>query len=290
MVCSFGDMLRVPTNSGRSQIRSLEQARAQGASVTAIATPQEAITLAQQHTDKTIVFFAAGFETTMAPIAALIDQGVPNNLKLLLAGRRTWPAVQMLLQSPHNQLNALIAPGHVATIMGTNEWWFAVKDYHLPLAVAGFTLDSLLPAIYSVCVQYLQHTPMLHNCYAQVVHEEGNPRARTLLNKVFSIENASWRGIGEIPASGFRLKPDYHNLDAYSIFAQLIAGIETTEQSMPKGCDCDRVILGQRSPLDCKLYQTACTPAQPVGPCMVSDEGACHIWWQNGIRLNAATH
>jgi len=282
-IITFGDMLRVPTNIGRTKINSLEQARAHGGTVIPISSPQEAIAYANNHNDQEVVFFAAGFETTSAPIAAMIEQGLPDNLSLLLALKRTWPIVHELLKSEDSRIDGLIAPGHVATIMGSNEWNFVNAEFSLPCAIGGFTDTSLLAAIYSVVKQKITHNINLENCYNIVVQKNGNSRAKSIISSYFDISDANWRGVGVIPKSGYELKQSYSHIDANKKHQQLKPE-STQNDQMPPGCDCSAVILGKLSPLECKLYETACTPATPIGPCMVSDEGACHIWWLSGQR------
>jgi hydrogenase expression/formation protein HypD len=283
IVVAFGDMLRVPINAPKGEVRSLAEARARGADVRPIASPQEAVALAATAA-KPVVFFVAGFETTTAPVAAMLAQGVPGNLSVLLAARLTWPAVDMLLQDPDARLDALIAPGHVAAVMGAAEWGFVAEKYHLPVAVAGFSANSLLAALYSVLRQKLENKVFLDNCYPELVAPEGNSRAQALLAQVMHVTDANWRGIGVIPGSGFALRPAYTQYDARARFA-LTA--QAKARDMPPGCDCAAVVLGKKQPDQCRLYGRACTPQAPVGPCMVSDEGACHIWWQAGTRAAA---
>jgi hydrogenase expression/formation protein HypD len=234
-----------------------------------------------------VVFFAAGFETTTAPVAAMLAQGVPDNLSVLLAGRLTWPAVAMLLQTGRAAFDALIAPGHVATVMGPEEWQFVPEQYMLPTAIAGFTAESLLAAIWSVLRQRLEGRCFLDNCYPELVRPGGNPTARRQLASVMQVVDAPWRGIGSIPASGFALREAYRAQDAETRFPPP-GGVRKRAGEMPPGCDCARVVLGEIYPDACRLYGRACTPRSPIGPCMVSDEGACRIWWSNGTR--AAAH
>lgn len=282
---AFGDMLRVPANVPKGQPRSLEAARAAGADVVPIASPAEAWRLAETHPDRTIVFFAAGFETTMAPVAAAISQGVPENLSLLISGRRTWPVVKLLLGGGDVGFEALIAPGHVATVMGSQEWRFVSADHGLPTAVAGFTAEHLLAALVEVLEQHARQAPALANRYPEAVRPDGNPTGRTVLEQVFVIEDAPWRGIGVVPASGYTLRDSAH--DARVRFAHLVQTDRKHAGAMPPGCRCADVVLGRTAPTGCPLYGTACTPSDPVGPCMVSDEGACHIWWASGKRRAA---
>ncbi|MDD5034260.1 MAG: hydrogenase formation protein HypD [Methylococcaceae bacterium] len=284
IVVSFGDMLRVPVNVPRGEIRSLEQAKAAGADVRPIASPRDAVRIAHAHPEKTVVFHAVGFETTLAPIAAMIEEGLPENLYLLMSGRLTWPAVAMLLDSGAPGLDALIAPGHVSTIMGPEEWNFVSEQHRIPTAIAGFTPDSLLAAVHSVLMQWLNRAPQLENCYPQAVKPGGNTTARRCLADCFEVVTANWRGIGQIPASGFDLKPTFAAHNARLRFPAHAEQARRHAGEMPPGCECASVVLGKISPVQCRIYGLTCTPRNPVGPCMVSDEGACRIWWAAGVR------
>lgn len=281
---AFGDMLRVPVNVSRGEANSLSAARAQGADIRPIASPLEVIALARHLAPRPVVFFAAGFETTMAPVAAMLAEAdLPANLFILLAGRRTWPAVEFLLNAGTPCFEAMLAPGHVAAIMGANEWRFVAEQHAQPVSVAGFSADSLITGLYTVLQRKLNHEAALDNAYPSVVKPDGNPQAQALLTQAFDIEDAHWRGIGSIPASGYRLAPRHAARDAAQHFPirqdeRLRAG------QMPPGCDCASVLLAQKTPDQCRLYGTGCTPEHPIGPCMVSDEGACHIWWAAGKR------
>jgi len=287
IVLAFGDMLRVPANVPKGEPASLEQARGAGADVRAIATPLEAVRIARAHPERPVVFFAAGFETTTAPVAAMLLAGPPGsppgNLSVLLSGRRTWPAVAMLLESGQPSFDALLAPGHVATVMGAEEWRFVPERHAMPAAVAGFTPDSLLAATYSVLRQVVEGRCFLDNCYPQAVRADGNPLAQEQMARVLDVVDASWRGIGTIPRSGYRLKPAFAAHDARLRFPTA-DGVRKRAGRMPPGCDCAQVVLGRIYPDQCRLYGRACTPRAPVGPCMVSDEGACRIWWASGKR------
>ena len=284
IVAAFGDMLRVPCNAPKAEPRSLEQAKAAGGDVRPVSSPEEVLAIAADNPGHQVVFFAAGFETTTAPVAGLIAQGLPDNLSVLLSGRLTWPAVALLLDSGTPGFDALVAPGHVSTVMGPEEWEFVAEQHGIPAAVAGFTTDSLLAAFYSVLRQVIEKRPFLDNCYPAVAQPGGNPTAKAVLAQVMDVSDANWRGIGVIPRSGFTLKNELAGIDARERF-----GIEPEEDrkragEMPPGCDCARVVLGKIYPNECILYGRACTPRKPIGPCMVSDEGACRIWWASGVR------
>ena len=284
ILVAFGDMLRVPVNVAKKEVRSLEQARANGADVRPIASPAEAVSIARENSDKKIIFFAAGFETTTAPVAAMISEGLPDNLLILLSGRLTWPAVAMLLESDQPGFDGLIAPGHVSTVMGPEEWQFVADKHNIPVAIAGFEPESMLAALYSVLRQKLDNRIFLDNCYQEVVHEGGNVTAKQFLDTTMNVVNSNWRGIGVIPESGFSLKPKYANHDARLQFKDYSDNTRRRIGEMPAGCDCAKVVLGKIYPDQCRLYGSACNPETPIGPCMVSDEGACHIWWLTNRR------
>lgn len=284
ILVAFGDMLRVPVNVPKNEPRSLVEAQAAGADVRPIASPTEAKHIAEQNPDRRVVFFAAGFETTTAPVAALLAEGIPDNLFILLSGRLTWPAVAMLLDSGTPGFDALVAPGHVSTIMGPEEWLFVVDRHHLPAAVAGFTPESLLAAFYSVLRQLQSGELFLDNCYPEVAHAGGNTTAIRLLSETLDVVDANWRGIGIIPSSGYALKPQYALHDARLQFPDHSHPDRRRAGQMPPGCDCAQVVLGKIYPNQCRLFGSACTPRHPIGPCMVSDEGACRIWWAGGVR------
>jgi len=283
---AFGDMLRVPVNSPKREPRSLEQAKAAGADIRPIASPIDAVRIAKEDPARLVVFFAAGFETTTAPVAAMLAEGVPDNLLVLLSGRLTWPAVALLLDSGTPGFDALIAPGHVSTIMGPEEWEFVVDKHDIPAAVAGFTPESLLAAMYSVLRQLGENRHFLDNCYPEVVRPGGNVEARRQLDQVMNVVDANWRGIGIIPKSGFALREAYAAHDARERFRSYADESRKRVGEMPPGCDCAKVVLGKIYPNQCRLYGAACTPRKPIGPCMVSDEGACRIWWSSGCRDN----
>jgi hydrogenase expression/formation protein HypD len=277
-------MLRVPVNVSKGDVRSLEQAKAAGADVRPIASPLDAVRIARENPGRVVVFFAAGFETTTAPVAGMVAEGLPDNLQVLLSGRLTWPAVAMLLDSGEPGFDALVAPGHVSTVMGPEEWEFVTDKHGVPAAVAGFTPESLLAATYSVLRQFLDGKIFVDNCYPELVRPGGNSAARRQLEQTMDVVDASWRGVGIIPSSGFALKPELAAHDARVQFPGYDEENRKRKGQMPPGCDCARVVLGKIYPNECILYGRACTPRRPIGPCMVSDEGACRIWWSTGVR------
>jgi hydrogenase expression/formation protein HypD len=284
ILVAYGDMLRVPVNVPRAQARSLEAARAQGADIRPVASPTEAAQIARDNPQRPVIFFAAGFETTTAPTAALLVEGAPDNLFILLSGRLTWPAVAMLLDSGTPGFDALVAPGHVATIMGPEEWQFVVDRHGIPGAVAGFTPESLLAAMYSTLRQKIEGRVFLDNCYPEVAHPGGNRLAQQHIRQTMDVSDANWRGVGIIPASGFFLNEQQRAHDARVQFPSYADDARKRAGEMPPGCDCAKVVLGKIYPNECRLFGVACKPRHPIGPCMVSDEGACRIWWSGGMR------
>ena len=289
ILVAFGDMLRVPVNVKKNKTRTLAEAKAQGADIRPIASPTDAVKIAKQNPDMPVVFFAAGFETTTAPVAAMLVEGVPDNLSVLLSGRLTWPAVAMLLDSGEAGFDALVAPGHVATVMGPEEWQFVVDRHNMPAAIAGFTTESLLAAMYSVLRQLIDGRNFLDNCYPDLVRKGGNPSARAQLKKAFNVGAAKWRGVGIVANSGYSIRDEYQQHDARRHFPDYADDARKRAGEMPPGCDCAGVVLGKIYPNECRLYGKACVPRNPIGPCMVSDEGACRIWWANGLRETAET-
>lgn len=286
ILVAFGDMLRVPVNAPKREPRSLEQARAAGGDIRPVASPTEAVRIATENPSRRVVFFAAGFETTTAPVAAMLAEGAPENLLVLLSGRLTWPAVAMLLDSEKPGFDALIAPGHVSTVMGPEQWQFVVDKHNIPAAVAGFRPDTLLAAMYSVLRQLQDDKRFLDNCYKEVVRPGGNRAAQRQLDDVMRVVDANWRGVGIIPDSGYALRESFAAHDARRQFPSYADESRKRVGEMPPGCDCARVVLGKIYPNQCRLYGLACTPRRPIGPCMVSDEGACRIWWSSGYREN----
>jgi hydrogenase expression/formation protein HypD len=171
--------------------------------------------------------------------------------------------------------------------MGPEEWRFVVERHNIPAAVAGFTTESLLAAIYSVIRQLLDQRYFLDNCYPELVRSGGNPSARRYLQQAFTIDDANWRGVGSIANSGYLLAGQYAHHDVHKHFPDHATDIRKRAGKMPPGCECAGVVLGRIYPNECPLYGKACVPRNPIGPCMVSDEGACRIWWAAGKRQAA---
>lgn len=279
-LAAYGDLLRVPFRAPVRGARTLEECRESGARLHVVASPSEVREIARANARDRVVFFSAGFETTTAPLAALVAGGLPGNLTLLLSHKRTSPAVRALLESGEPGFDALIAPGHVSAVTGAGEWRFVAEEFALPVAVCGFHDLSLLLGIRDLSAMVARGEAALRNHYAQVVRPEGNAAALRVMGEVLEWCDAEWRGVGVLPASGYRLAPAFAHLDARARFG--LPPPEPGSSPMPEECACHHVVMGRKTPADCPLFGTRCTPRDPVGPCMVSDEGACRIWHRYG--------
>ncbi len=271
-VLTYGDMMRVPVRMN-GNVTSLEKARATGAKVRVVTSPLDALSIATKSSED-FVFFSVGFETTTAPLAGLLERGVPDNLKILTAHKLTPPALDLLIKDEDVMLDGILAPGHVSTITGSMEWRRFAEEYGIPTVIAGFTPGQILEAIYRLVLQIKNGEAKLENVYRGIVTEHGNTRAKMLMEKHLYIDKAWWRGIGEIEKSGFYLKS--RDIDAVHFYG---LEVKNEENDMLPGCSCKDVVLGKKLPKDCPLFGKACTPDDPKGPCMVSSEGACSAWF-----------
>ncbi len=276
IVCSFGDMVRVPGVG-----RSLDAARADGCDVRTVLSVDEAVRLARASA-REVVFFAVGFETTAPMTAAAALDSPPGNFSLLVSHKRIPPAMAALLDLPNTGVAGFLAPGHVSTIIGTAgyEPWLAAR--RVPIVVGGFEPLDILYAIALLLRQLRDDVSRIENGYPRAVDAQGNPAAQRLLAQVFEVCDASWRGIGALSASGYRLRPAFDRLDARARF-DVGDVVEPTNQGL---CRCPDVLTARAAPSDCPLFGSRCTPLSPVGPCMVGAEGACAIWFRyEGERL-----
>ncbi|MGV8073127.1 MAG: hydrogenase formation protein HypD [Syntrophobacteraceae bacterium] len=271
--CSFGDMLRVPGTSG-----DLLTAKANGADVRMVYSPLDAVKIAQAHPDREVVFFAVGFETT-APANAMAvyqahKQGL-RNLSLLVAQVLVPPALEALLASPQRRIQGLLAAGHVCTVMGYREYEPIAQRYGLPIVVTGFEPLDIMQGIF-MCVKQLEYgRAEVENQYARSVRPEGNTAAQQLIRNVFSVTNQKWRGLGEIPCSGLRLREEYSDYDADLRFK--LSGLKVSESEF---CQSGLVLQGIITPMECPAFGNRCTPEQPLGAPMVSSEGACAAYYR----------
>jgi len=270
VLVSFGDMLRVPGTH-----TSLEGLRAQGAEVRVVYSPLDAVELARATPDKHLVFFGVGFETTMPATALAIQSAARyglDNFSVCCVHKTMPAALKALLSSGEVRVSGLLCPGHVTTIIGTGAYNFIPADFGLPCAVTGFEPVDMLLGIESILGQLKEGKAFVDNVYTRAVSVPANPKARELLAAVFAPDDAAWRGLGVIPGSGVKIRESYARFDARARFPQVW---EHLTPPPPSACRCGEVLRGVMRPAACPLFAQACTPAQPLGPCMVSTEGAC---------------
>lgn len=273
IVTTFGDLMRVPGSNS-----TLAKEKARGADVRIVYSMFDAVNIAQDNPDKEVVFCAVGFETTIPTIAAgllMADlQGI-KNFTVHTANKLTPPALSALMQTKGVTINGFILPGHVSVITGTQAYSGVFETYHVPSVIAGFEPLDILNAVYRLTAQNRDGLPALENGYKRAVSKKGNVKANQITAQVFETCNAVWRGIGEIPESGMQLKPEFSRFRADKKF-----NIDMIDVPEPKGCACGDILMGLKTPLDCSLYKKKCTPMDPVGPCMVSTEGACAAYYR----------
>ncbi len=270
--CSFGDMLRVPGSD-----KDLFTIKSRGGDVRVVYSPLDALTIAQDNPDKQVVFFGIGFETTAPANAMTVHQarrlGI-TNFSLLVSHVLVPPAIAAIMESPTCRVQAFLAAGHVCSVMGTREYPGLAEKYGVPIVVTGFEPLDLLEGIRRTVVQLEEGRHEVENAYPRAVPEDGNPAARAMLEDVFEVCDRTWRGIGMIPGSGWRLSSRYAEFDAEQRFPT--PGVRVAD---PKACQCGEVLKGVIKPWECKVFGTACTPERPIGTCMVSSEGACAAYF-----------
>ncbi len=271
--CSFGDMMRVPGSHS-----NLLTAKAKGADVRIVLSPLDALKLAEENKNKQVVFFAVGFETTApanAMCAYLAKKRGVSNFSLLVSHVLVPPALHFLLESPGNEVQGFLAAGHVCAITGYSHYHALAKRYLVPMAITGFEPLDILQGLY-LCIQLLENKQCkVVNQYHRCVQENGNVAAMRIVNEVFKIVDRHWRGMGLIPSSGFGLQDAYADYDAALKFP--LSAPSTLKEN---GCISGLVLQGKKRPCDCPLFGKSCTPENPLGAPMVSNEGACSAYYQ----------
>jgi len=269
---SYGDMLRVPGSK-----RDLFNVRASGGDVRIVYSPLDAIKIAQQNPDKEVVFFAIGFETTAPANAMSVFQAKSlalKNYSVLMAHVRVPPAIDAILSSPSNRVQGFLAAGHVSAVMGYWEYPALVQAHHVPIVVTGFEPVDLLRGITAVIHQLEEGRAEMENAYERAVTYEGNRPAQDIINRVFTVCDRKWRGIGVIPASGWKLREDFNEFDAELRFH--VDSIQSEESPL---CIAGEVLQGLKKPHECPAFGIQCTPQNPLGAPMVSAEGACAAYY-----------
>ncbi len=261
IIATYGDLMRVPGTNG-----SLDTC---GGDVRVVQGVHKAVEIAKEVPDKEVVFISVGFETTAPTVAATLLTEPPENFSILCSHRFVPPAMKFLLEQGEAKLDGFMLPGHVCVVTG----YAMYEQFKVPQVVAGFEPEDILLGLYMLVKQAKEGRADVENAYPRAVDRMGNQKAMKMLYEVFEPTDVEWRGFPVIPDSGLKLKPKYEKYDALKKF-----GVEIKHVEKNSACICDKVLRGIRDPTDCKLFGKACTPRKPVGPCMVSHEGACRIW------------
>jgi hydrogenase expression/formation protein HypD len=275
IVATFGDMMRVPGSRG-----SLQEARATGADVRVVYSALDALEIARHNPERPVIFLGIGFETTAPTVAATVLQSEAehiSNFHVFGVHKLTPPATRAILDAGEVRLNGVIGPGHVTTVIGADAWRFLPDEYGIPCAVAGFEPLDILQAVAMLVKMNEEAGSALGNVYRRSVKAEGNRTAQEIMARVFEVSTADWRGFGPIPESGLTLRAEYAHRDATRVFPMEIA-----PAAEPAGCRCGEVLRAVLEPPECPLFGRVCSPRTPVGPCMVSNEGACAAYYRYG--------
>jgi len=284
ILCSYGDMLRVPASKRRSLLR----AKAEGADVRMVYSVDDALRIARDNPGREVVFFAIGFETTTPPTAVALRiakaEGL-RNFSVFCNHVLTPAALNHLLTAAGVDVDGFIGPSHVSSVIGSRPYEYFAETFHRPVVIAGFEPLDVMQAALMAIRQLNEGRAEVENQYIRVVTRDGNAKARAIVDAVFERrESFEWRGLGAVPDSALRIRDAYASFDAEKRF-----GIVTKPAADAKSCECAEILRGAKKPLDCKLFGKGCTPDNPVGSCMVSSEGACAAYWTYGrFRQEAA--
>jgi hydrogenase expression/formation protein HypD len=273
IVTSFGDMIRVPGTRSTLQI-----ARAKGSDIRVVYSVLDALRIARENPNKRVVFIGIGFETTAPTVAAALIQAEMENIKnffVLCLHKICPPIMKAILDLGEVRLNGIICPGHVSAVIGSRPYEFITRDYNIACVVSGFEPLDILQTVAMLVNQIEKENYSVEIAYRRGVKVDGNPQALRLMDQVFEIGDADWRGIGMVPASGLRINRNFRQFDAATIF-----DIKIYPADEPSGCQCGSILRGVSTPIDCGLFGSTCTPEHPIGPCMVSAEGACAAYYQ----------
>ena len=280
ILCTYGDLMRVPA----TKRRSLLKAKASGADVRMVYSTQDVLRIARDNPARQVVFFAIGFETTTPPSAVAVKQAVAEklgNLSVFCNHVLTPPALRAILDSAEPDtvsIDGILGPSHVSTVIGSRPYEFVPQEYDLPIVIAGFEPLDVMQSALLLIRQINAGQARVENQYTRAVTPDGNRKAQRLMQDVFALrERFEWRGLGYLPHSALALAADYAALDAERRFP-----VETEESKDVRGCECPAILRGVKTPTDCRLFGTVCTPENPMGSCMVSSEGACAAYWSYG--------
>ena len=270
LIATYGDMLRVP---GSTRGDNLAKRKALGAKVEIVFSAMDAVELAEKKPELQVVFLGVGFETTAPGTAACIGEAAARKLKnftVLPMLKTVAPALRALIADPEFNVQGFLCPGHVGTIIGSDGFEFLARDYHIPGVISGFEPEDILLSVYMLLKQISEGRAEIENEYRRAVAREGNPAAKAIIDKYLVLSDGLWRGLGKIEKGDLAVRPEYADMDASRRFS-----LDYSEDKQLPGCRCGDVICGKLSPQHCPLFGTVCLPEDPVGPCMVSSEGAC---------------
>ena len=274
IIATYGDMIRVP---GKDSSLETKQAKAD---VKVVLSSEDALQLAKDNPGKTVVFVAVGFETTAPATAVVVKEaaaGAIDNFCILSGHKLVVPAMRALLSEKNHSIDAFLCPGHVSAIIGYGAFAGIVEDFDRPCVVAGFEPVQIIEGLCQICRQLSGGKAELRSVYSAVVTEKGNAAAQQTIDECFEPVDGYWRGLGKIEKSTLKLKDKYARFDTFERF-----GINEEPGKEIKGCRCGEVLCGLIEPTECGLFGRSCTPQEPVGPCMVSSEGACAAWFKYG--------
>ncbi|NLE44127.1 MAG: hydrogenase formation protein HypD [Chloroflexi bacterium] len=277
ILTTFGDMIRVPGSHG-----SLAEAKAQGADVRVVYSPLDALSIAEQNAPRPVAFLGVGFETTAPTVAAAViaaeRQGL-DNFTVCSTHKLTPPATRAILETGEIAIDGIIGPGHVTTVTGSDAWRFLPDDYGVPCSITGFEPVDILRSVLELVKMIASSQPDVVNAYTRSVQPRGNQPAQQAMERVFEVTDVDWRGLGRLTQSGLHLRPAYSRFDALARFP-----VDVAAPCDPPGCRCGDVLRGNIRPPTCHLFARGCTPQHPIGPCMVSAEGACAAYYQYALE------
>ncbi|WZL72498.1 hydrogenase formation protein HypD [Clostridiaceae bacterium 35-E11] len=273
MIATFGDMLKVPGNES-----SLQKEKAMGHDIRVVYSPLDAVEIAKENSDKEVVFLGVGFETTAPTIALSVEIAYKENIKnySVLQSIKTMPTtMRQLVLDKEIEIDGFICPGHVSTIIGVRPYELLAKEFKIPAVIAGFESGDIVMGLYTLLEMIENNIYEVKNVYERLVKYEGNAKALSTIYNVFNLTDSTWRGLGKIPETGLRLKEKYRSFDA-----EKKLDIEMLKDEPQKGCICGEILKGKETPLACKLFSKVCNPLNPIGACMVSEEGTCAAFYK----------
>lgn len=273
IITTFGDLIRVPGSNS-----SLSKEKAKGRDIRVIYSPLDSIEIAKKNIDKEVVFLSIGFETTAPIIALSIKKAKEENIKnySILNSLKTMPeAMEVLVLNPKVKIDGFLCPGNVATIIGENPFFNIAEEYKMPMVISGFEINDILSSIYKLIEMKEKNEYGLINLYSRLVKKDGNKEANNLLRNIFKLTESTWRGLGKVNNAGLELRDEYKSFDVLFKF-----NMSMKESNNNSACSCGDILMGIKEPTECKLFGKACTPLNPIGACMVSEEGTCSAFYK----------